>query len=144
MIMRVAVGIHLGDLDKIFESYEEMSLGKFTHASPTLFNSGSARAQLASCFLLKCEDDLEHIYETNKRSALISKHGGGIGIDITNVRSKGSVIHSTNGKSDGIVPMCKVFNSTALYSNQCFHPDTIIYSKNSQKMIKDIFLIIEI
>ncbi len=118
MIMRVAVGIHLGDLDKIFESYEEMSLGKFTHASPTLFNSGSARAQLASCFLLKCEDDLEHIYETNKRSALISKHGGGIGIDVTNVRSKGSDINSTNGRSDGLVPMCKVFNATANYCNQ--------------------------
>lgn len=118
MIMRVAVGIHSPDLNKIFESYEEMSLGKFTHASPTLFNSGSARAQLASCFLLKCEDDLEHIYETNKRSALISKYGGGIGIDITNVRCKGSVIHANNGKSDGLVPMCKVFNATANYANQ--------------------------
>jgi ribonucleoside-diphosphate reductase alpha chain len=118
MIMRVAVGIHLGDLNKIFESYEEMSLGKFTHASPTLFNSGSARAQLASCFLLKCEDDLEHIYETNKRSALISKYGGGIGIDISNIRCKGSVINANNGKSDGLVPMCKVFNATANYANQ--------------------------
>jgi ribonucleotide reductase alpha subunit len=95
-----------------------MSKGTFTHASPTLFNAGSRRAQLASCFLLKCEDDLEHIYETNKRSALISKYGGGIGIDITNVRSKGSVIHANNGKSDGLVPMCKVFNATANYSNQ--------------------------
>ena len=118
MLMRVAVCIHLNDIDSIRESYKEMSLGKFTHASPTLFNSGSARPQLASCFLLKCEDDLEHIYETNKRSALISKYGGGIGIDITNVRSKGSVIHANNGKSDGIVPMCKVFNATALYANQ--------------------------
>ena len=118
MLMRVAVCIHLGNIDKIFETYEEMSKGTFTHASPTLFNAGSRRAQLASCFLLKCEDDLEHIYETNKRSALISKYGGGIGIDITNVRSKGSVIHANNGKSDGLVPMCKVFNATANYSNQ--------------------------
>jgi ribonucleoside-diphosphate reductase alpha chain len=126
MIMRVAVGIHSTskdgetseNLNKIFESYEEMSLGKFTHASPTLFNSGSARAQLASCFLLKCEDDLEHIYETNKRSALISKYGGGIGIDISNIRCKGSVINANNGKSDGLVPMCKVFNATANYANQ--------------------------
>jgi ribonucleotide reductase alpha subunit len=118
MLMRVAVCIHLNDIESIRESYKEMSLGKFTHASPTLFNSGSARPQLASCFLLKCEDDLEHIYETNKRSALISKHGGGIGIDITNVRSKGSSINSTNGKSDGIVPMCKVFNATCNYCNQ--------------------------
>ena len=118
MIMRVAVCIHLGNLDRVFETYEEMSKGSFTHASPTLFNSGSRRAQLASCFLLKCEDDLHHIYDTNKRSALISKYGGGIGIDITNVRCKGSVIHANNGRSDGLVPMCKVFNATALYCNQ--------------------------
>ncbi len=138
MLMRVAVCIHLNDIKSIRESYTEMSLGKFTHASPTLFNAGSSKPQLASCFLLKCEDDLSHIYETNKRSALISKHGGGIGIDITNIRSKGSVIHSTNGKSDGLVPMCKVFNATCNYCNQCFHPNTIIYTKNGQKMIKDI------
>jgi len=118
MLMRVAVCIHLGNIDKVFETYEEMSKGTFTHASPTLFNAGSRRAQLASCFLLKCEDDLEHIYETNKRSALISKYGGGIGIDITNVRCKGSIIHANNGKSDGLVPMCKVFNATANYANQ--------------------------
>ena len=118
MLMRVAVCIHIGNIDKVFETYEEMSKGSFTHASPTLFNAGSRRAQLASCFLLKCEDDLEHIYETNKRSALISKYGGGIGIDITNVRCKGSVIHANNGKSDGLVPMCKVFNATANYANQ--------------------------
>lgn len=118
MLMRVAVCIHLNDIKSIRESYTEMSLGKFTHASPTLFNAGSSKPQLASCFLLKCEDDLSHIYETNKRSALISKHGGGIGIDITNIRSKGSVIHSTNGKSDGLVPMCKVFNATCNYCNQ--------------------------
>jgi len=118
MLMRVAVCIHLGNIDKVFETYEEMSKGTFTHASPTLFNAGARRAQLASCFLLKCEDDLEHIYETNKRSALISKYGGGIGIDITNVRCKGSVIHANNGKSDGLVPMCKVFNATANYANQ--------------------------
>ncbi len=118
MLMRVAVCIHIGNIDKVFETYKEMSKGTFTHASPTLFNAGSRRAQLASCFLLKCEDDLEHIYETNKRSALISKYGGGIGIDITNVRCKGSVIHANNGKSDGLVPMCKVFNATANYANQ--------------------------
>ena len=118
MLMRVAVCIHSGNMERILESYEEMSKGKFTHASPTLFNSGSSRPQLASCFLLKCEDDLEHIYETNKRSAMISKYGGGIGIDISNVRCKGSIIHANNGKSDGIVPMCKVFNATCCYANQ--------------------------
>jgi len=118
MIMRVAVCIHIGNIDKVFETYEEMSKGTFTHASPTLFNAGSRRAQLASCFLLKCEDDLEHIYDTNKRSALISKYGGGIGIDITNIRCKGSIIHANNGKSDGLIPMCKVFNATANYCNQ--------------------------
>ena len=138
MLMRVAVCIHLNDIDSIRESYKEMSLGKFTHASPTLFNAGSSRQQLASCFLLKCEDDLSHIYETNKRSALISKHGGGIGIDITNVRSKGSVIHSTNGNSDGLVPMCKVFNASANYCNQCIHPEVKVYSKAGIKRMDEI------
>ena len=95
-----------------------MSQGLFTHASPTLFNAGSINGSLSSCFLLHMDDSMEHIYETNKRCALISKHGGGIGIDISSVRAKGSPIHSTNGNSDGLLPMCQVLNSTARYSNQ--------------------------
>ncbi len=128
MLMRVAIGIHgpctregyerEGDLEKALETYRYMSQGLFTHASPTLFNAGSESGQYSSCFLLMMEDELEHIYTTNLRSALISKHAGGIGIDVTNVRSKGSSIHSTNGTSDGIVPMIQTFNATARYCNQ--------------------------
>lgn len=144
MLMRVAIGIHgpineyKGDIDKAIETYNEISQGKFTHASPTLFNACAERSQLSSCFLLHMEDDLEHIYETNKRSALISKYAGGIGIDISKVRAKGSKIHSTNGRSDGIVPMVQVFNSTARYCNQCFVPNTDIYLKNTIKHICDV------
>ncbi len=120
MIMRVAVTVHLKDrnIERMIETYKEMSLGKFTHASPTLFNAGSEKGNLSSCFLLHMDDSMEHIYETNKRCALISKHGGGIGIDISTVRAKGSPIHTTNGQSDGILPMCQVLNATARYSNQ--------------------------
>lgn len=141
MLMRVSIGIHgpnkdyKGNIYKAIETYNEISIGKFTHASPTLFNACAERSQLSSCFLLHMEDDLEHIYETNKRSALISKYAGGIGIDISKVRAKGSNIHSTNGRSDGIVPMVQVFNSTARYCNQCFVPNTEIYLKNEIKHI---------
>jgi ribonucleotide reductase alpha subunit len=138
MLMRVAITIHKGDISKVLESYKLMSQGLFTHASPTLFNAGMDKAQMSSCFLLKMDDDLRHIYETNLRSALISKHAGGIGIDISSVRSKGSIIKSTNGKSDGIVPMIKVFNATSVYCNQCFVPETIIYTKKGQKQIQNI------
>lgn len=118
MWMRVACCIHLGDVKAAIETYNLLSQGYFTHASPTLFNSGYKYPQLSSCFLLKMEDDLKHIYTTNLRSALISKHGGGIGIDITSVRCKGSRIGTTNGVSDGIVPMIQTFNATARYCNQ--------------------------
>ena len=144
MLMRVAIGIHgpigeyKGDINKVIDTYNEISQGKFTHASPTLFNACAERSQLSSCFLLHMEDDLEHIYETNKRCALISKYAGGIGIDISKVRAKGSKIHSTNGRSDGIVPMVQVFNSTARYCNQCFVPETDIFLKHSIKKICDV------
>ena len=130
MWLRVACGIHMPNKDeytieennqsveKVLKSYELMSQFYFTHASPTLFNAGSNSPQCSSCFLLTMDDDLRHIYTTNFRCAVISKHAGGIGIDITRVRAKGSTIHSTNGKSNGIVPMIKVFNSTAQFCDQ--------------------------
>jgi ribonucleoside-diphosphate reductase alpha chain len=123
MLMRVACAIYSttnggGDIKRAIQCYKDMAEGYYTHASPTLFNSGSSRQQLSSCFLLDTDDDLKHIYETNLKCALISKHGGGIGVNITKVRAKGSPIHSTNGVSDGIVPMIQVFNSTAKYCNQ--------------------------
>ena len=119
MLMRVAIGIHYrGTLEEALESYHQMSQLYFTHASPTLFNSGTSFPQLSSCFLLGMEDSLDGIYKKLHETALISKHGGGIGINISNIRSKGSRIASTNGTSDGIIPMIRVFNETTKYVNQ--------------------------
>jgi ribonucleotide reductase alpha subunit len=146
MLMRVSVCIHgprdgqHGNIDKIIDCYKLMSRGLFTHASPTLFNAGSNREQLLSCFLIHMKDDLRHIYETNLRCGMISKHAGGIGIDITSVRAKGSLIKSTNGKSDGIVPMIQMFNASCRYANQCFVPETIVYTKNGQRQIQDVII----
>jgi ribonucleotide reductase alpha subunit len=126
MWMRVAIGIH-GDLkfgskqlQLIKETYDLMSQKYFTHATPTLFNAGTPRPQLSSCYLLAMEDDsIDGIYNTLKDCALISKYSGGIGLHIHNVRAKGSHIKGTNGVTDGIVPMLRVFNNTARYVNQC-------------------------
>lgn len=119
MLMRVSIGIHYnGTLADVVETYHWMSQLYFTHASPTLFNGGTTFPQLSSCFLLGMDDSLQSIYDTLHRCAMISKHGGGIGINISNIRSKGSPITSTNGMSDGIIPMIRVFNETARYVNQ--------------------------
>ena len=119
MLMRVAVGIHHGDIDKALETYDLMSQGYFTHATPTLFNSGTPTPQMSSCFLLTMQDDsLVGIYDTLKQCALISKSAGGIGLSIHHIRSKGSYIKGTNGESNGIVPMLRVFNDTARYVDQ--------------------------
>jgi ribonucleotide reductase alpha subunit len=119
MIMRVIIGIHKKDLDAIKESYELMSHLFFTHASPTLFNAGTSRPQLSSCFLMGLEDSIEGIYREGLADvAQISKWGGGLGIHIQDIRAKGSVIKGTNGRSDGIIPMLRVFNETARYVNQ--------------------------
>jgi len=127
MWMRVSIGIH-GDLNNnnpeeclrlIKETYDLMSCKFFTHATPTLFNAGTPRQQLSSCYLIAMEDDsIEGIYNTLKDCAQISKYSGGIGLHIHNIRAKGSHIQGTNGKTDGLVPMLKVFNSTARYVNQ--------------------------
>ncbi|KAH0559149.1 ribonucleotide-diphosphate reductase subunit rnr1 [Trichoglossum hirsutum] len=119
MIMRVAVGIHGDDIDKVLETYNLMSNKYFTHASPTLFNAGTPRAQLASCFLIDMkEDSIEGIYDTLKTCAMISKNAGGIGLNIHRIRATGSYIAGTNGSSNGIVPMLRVFNNTARYVDQ--------------------------
>ncbi|MCO4793728.1 MAG: ribonucleoside-diphosphate reductase subunit alpha [Bacteriovoracaceae bacterium] len=119
MLMRVSVGMHMNDIDAALETYDLMSQKFFTHASPTLFNSGTNKPQLSSCFLVHMKDDsIEGIYETLKDTALISQSAGGIGINIHNVRAKGSFIKGTNGTSNGIVPMLKVFNDTARYVDQ--------------------------
>lgn len=119
MIMRVAVGIHDNDIEKVIESYNLMSQKYFTHASPTLFNAGTPQPQLASCFLIDMkEDSIEGIYDTLKTCALISKTAGGIGLNIHRIRAEGSYISGTNGSSNGIVPMLRVFNNTARYVDQ--------------------------
>ncbi|MBT3585785.1 MAG: ribonucleoside-diphosphate reductase subunit alpha [Halobacteriovoraceae bacterium] len=119
MLMRVAVGIHMNDMNAAIETYNLMSEKYFTHASPTLFNSGTSKPQLSSCFLLSMKDDsIDGIYDTLKNTAMISQSAGGIGLSIHNVRAKGSFIKGTNGTSNGIVPMLKVFNDTARYVDQ--------------------------
>ena len=119
MFMRVAIGIHSNDLKDILETYDGMSTKKFLHATPTLFNFGTPHQQGSSCFLLHMNDDsINGIYDTLGECASISKYAGGIGLHIHNIRAKNSVIRGTNGKSDGIIPMLRVFNSTARYVNQ--------------------------
>ncbi len=119
MLMRVSIGIHVDDLDAAIETYELMSKKYFTHATPTLFNSGTPKPQMSSCFLLTMKDDsIDGIYDTLKQTAKISQSAGGIGLSIHNVRATGSYISGTNGTSNGIVPMLRVFNDTARYVDQ--------------------------
>ena len=119
MLMRVAVGIHKEDIDSAIKTYNLMSEKWFTHATPTLFNAGTPKPQMSSCFLLTMQDDsIDGIYNTLKQCAKISQSAGGIGLSIHNVRATGSYIKGTNGTSNGIVPMLKVFNDTARYVDQ--------------------------
>jgi ribonucleoside-diphosphate reductase subunit M1 len=119
MLMRVSVGIHKQDIESAVKTYHFLSEKWFTHASPTLFNAGTPRPQLSSCFLLAMKDDsIEGIYDTLKECAAISKSAGGIGLHIHNIRSQSSYIRGTNGTSNGIVPMLRVFNDTARYVDQ--------------------------
>ena len=119
MIMRVAVGIHKEDIDSAIETYNLMSERWFTHATPTLFNAGTPKPQLSSCFLLTMKkDSIDGIYDTLKQCARISQSAGGIGLSMHNIRATGSYIRGTNGTSNGIVPMLRVFNDTARYVDQ--------------------------
>lgn len=142
MWLRVAIGIH-GDIDNpesmsfVKETYDLMSLKYFTHATPTLFNAGTPRQQLSSCYLIGMENDsLDGIYNTLHDCAMISKYAGGVGLHIHDIRSKGSHIQGTNGQSNGIVPMLRVFNNTARYVDQCVHPETIIYTNKGPIQIQ--------
>ncbi|KAA5537075.1 ribonucleoside-diphosphate reductase subunit alpha [Taibaiella lutea] len=119
MFMRVAIGIHKHDIDAAIETYNLMSEKWFVHATPTLFNAGTPKAQMSSCFLLSMkEDSIDGIFETLKRCAVISQSAGGIGLNIHNIRATGSYIKGTNGVSNGIIPMLRVFNDTARYVDQ--------------------------
>ena len=138
MYMRVSVGIWGDNLEMVQKTYEMMSQGLFTHATPTLFNAGTNKPQLSSCFLLDIEDSIEGIYKTLSDCAYISQNAGGIGLNIHKVRAKGSYIKGTNGTSNGIIPMLKVFNETARYVDQCFVPNTLINTENGLANICDI------
>ena len=119
MLMRVAVGIHMDDIPRVLETYNFLSDRFFTHATPTLFNAGTPNPQMSSCFLLAMkEDSIDGIYDTLKQCAVISKYAGGIGMSISNIRASQSYIRGTNGTSNGIVPMLRVFNNTARYVDQ--------------------------
>ncbi len=119
MLMRVSVGIHRDDIDAAIETYDLMSEKWFTHATPTLYNAGTPKPQLSSCFLLTMKDDsIKGIYDTLKNTAEISQSAGGIGLSIHNIRAKGSYIRGTGGESNGLIPMLQVFNSTARYVDQ--------------------------
>jgi ribonucleoside-diphosphate reductase alpha chain len=118
LYMRVAIGIHKNDIESALKTYELISQHFYTHASPTLFNSGTKLANMASCFLIGTGDHIEGIFKTITDCAYISKVGGGIGVHVSNIRAEGSVIRGTNGISDGIIPMLKVYNNTSTWINQ--------------------------
>ncbi len=137
--MRVAMGLALGEIDRearAIEFYNVLSSFDFMSSTPTLFNAGTRRSQLSSCYLTTVADDLDGIYEALKENALLSKFAGGLGNDWTNVRALGSYIKGTNGKSQGVVPFLKVVNDTAVAVNQCFAPDTGVYTADGVKPIR--------
>lgn len=137
LFMRVSLALWGSiSLDKAFETYDLLSQKYFIHATPTNFNAGTPHQQMSSCFLLAMKgDELSLIYDTLKDCAIISKHAGGIGLHIHNIRAKGALIRGTNGTSNGIVPMLRNFNDTARYVDQCFTPDTLIDTQSGPQEI---------
>lgn len=140
LLMRVSLAIWGSiDIDRAFETYDLLSQKYFIHATPTNFNAGTPRQQLSSCYLLSVKSDsIIGIYDTLKDCAQISKYAGGIGLHIHNIRAKGSHIKGTNGTSNGIVPMLRNFNDTARYVDQCFTPDTLVYTDSGIREISRI------
>ncbi|MEO5676434.1 MAG: ATP cone domain-containing protein, partial [Usitatibacter sp.] len=139
--MRVSMGLSLNEInreERAIEFYNVLSTFDFMSSTPTLFNAGTLRSQLSSCYLTTVADDLDGIYEAIKENALLSKFAGGLGNDWTPVRALGSYIKGTNGKSQGVVPFLKVVNDTAVAVNQCFAPDTGVYTAEGLKDIKDV------
>ncbi|MEO6748977.1 MAG: ribonucleotide reductase N-terminal alpha domain-containing protein, partial [Casimicrobiaceae bacterium] len=139
--MRVAMGLALNEVDRearAVEFYNVLSTFDFMSSTPTLFNAGTHRSQLSSCYLTTVSDDLDGIYEAIKENALLSKFAGGLGNDWTNVRAMGSHIKGTNGKSQGVVPFLKVVNDTAVAVNQCFAPDTPVYTARGVLPIRQV------
>ena len=138
MFLRVSLGIWGENLKMVIRSYELLSGKYFTHATPTLYHSGTPRQQMISCFLIGTNDSISGIYKTISDCAMISKWAGGIGVHIHNIRGKGAYIRGTNGSSNGIIPMLKVYNDTAEYVDQCVTPDTLIYTTHGVKKMRDV------
>ena len=138
MFMRVASFLNQGDLENTKKTYDLISSGFYTHATPTLFNSANKRSQLSSCFLIGTDDCIEGITHTWDSVAKISKWGGGIGLHVSNIRAKDSLIKGTNGPSSGIIPMLKVYNEIARYIDQCFVGETKVYTEKGLVAIEDI------
>ena len=137
LLMRVSLGIHGKDVAAALDTYRKLSDGLFTHASPTLFNAGTPIPTLASCYLLTMkEDSIDGIFATLTECAQISKCAGGIGVAISDIRATGTAIAGTNGVSNGIIPMLRVFNSVARYVDQCFDGDTVVYTDKGPQAIK--------
>lgn len=139
--MRVAMGLSLNEQnreERAIEFYEILSSFDFMSSTPTLFNAGTLRSQLSSCYLTTVADDLGGIYDAIKENALLSKFAGGLGNDWTPVRAMGAHIKGTNGESQGVVPFLKVVNDTAVAVNQCFAPDTLVYTQDGTRPIRDI------
>lgn len=136
MLLRVSCGIHSDDIDAAIETYELLSTKWFTHASPTLFNAGTPKPQLSSCFLVHMKNDsIEGIFDTMKDCALISKFAGGIGLSVHDIRATGSYIRGTNGTSNGLIPMLRCFNNVARYVDQCFDQHTPILTPSGMQPI---------
>lgn len=138
MFMRVSLALHDEDLEQVKKSYDLLSQKYFTHASPTLFNAGTNRSQYSSCFLLYMGDSIDGIYKCISDCAHISKWSGGLGVCVSDIRGKNSLIRGTNGRTDGIIPMLRVLDTTSVYVNQCFTPETIIYTLSGPKQISEI------
>jgi hypothetical protein len=139
LYMRVAVGICKGDINEALRIYDDLSGHFYTHATPTLFNAGTLRPQMSSCFLIGNKgDDIDGLFDTIKDVAKISKWAGGIGLHVHDVRAKGSYIKGTGGQSDGLLPMMKTYNEVARWINQCFESETLIHTKDGKKSIGDL------
>lgn len=135
LFYRVALSLHYPNLEDTERSYKHLALGHFIHATPTLFHAGTKRQQLSSCFLTTSTDDVDGIYKNISNVAKISKWAGGIGVHISHIRSKNSYIRGTNGFSNGIMPMLRVYNDTSRYIDQCVHATTPVYTMQGPKQI---------
>ena len=137
LFMRVALFLCQRNIDRGLKIYDMLSNQYYTHATPTLYNAGTPFPQLASCFLVGCpRDSINGIYDTLQKCAIISKYAGGIGVNIHDIRSKNSYIYGTNGTSNGIIPMLRVFNNTARYVDQCLLPETYVYTTQGPMQIQ--------